>query len=122
MFWNEDHVRYLQIENFNEGDRLRTDVGFFKTVKSNKLWKKDLSQVYNFHTENTPHNYFANGVLVHNGGGEDIINDICWLLGKVGLMGNFVPFMMIHNPGGGGGKRPKPDDPMDNPPGAGSGA
>jgi hypothetical protein len=111
----------MQIENFNEGDRLRTDVGFFKTVKSNELWKEDLSQVYNFHTENAPHNYFANGVLVHNGGGEDILRDILWFFGKIGIMGNFTPIGMIHNPGG-GGKRPRPDPPTTGNPGGGSGA
>jgi len=110
MYWNEEHARYFQIENFNEGDRLRTDVGFFKTIKSNVLWKKDLTQVYNFHTEKFPHNYFANSVLVHNGGGEEVVNNLFFMLKRVGLVGNFSPIRMIHNPGG-GGKRPKPDNP-----------
>ena len=113
MYWNEEHARYLQIENFNEGDRLRTDVGFFKTIKSNVIWKKDLTQVYNFHTEKAPHNYFANSVLVHNGGGEEVLNNLFFILKRVGLMGSFFPIQMIHNPGG-GGKIIKPSNPTES--------
>lgn len=64
-FWLKEHNEYMPARLLHEGDRLTTDGG--DEVVAERIFTKncDSTTVYNIEVEDN-HNYFANGVLVHN--------------------------------------------------------
>lgn len=73
-FYSPKHKQFKFLRDLKVGDKVLLYKDSFKEVAIESIVKQDFFDVeYNLHLKNKQHNYFANGILVHNavGTGDD---------------------------------------------------